>query len=557
MTLILISGFFCILLLMAASAGMLFLKAEGHRGLAIEITWFVVFVVAFVLFRYPFLRSNLQLNPDEGQVLAQAVRFSTDWMPWRSVDGTTSGPFNSYIQAWPLLFGMFPDYRTARATSAILVIASVFFLHVGLRRVLCPASSLIILNACALFFCLATERELVHSSSEHLPMALCALIFTLSVWAARTNSPGLYFGVGLLLGCLPFTKLQVAPIAVAFVAVIVTFLIFHRGVADKHRRILFASLGAGLLSMPAMVLVPVIVAGCWRDFVIRYIIFAINYKPATPANPLVNLAELLYYGGSATAFLFSVVLGLGLVVEMAIRRVGGKGAWGGLAAALTIAAGAGFAVLKPNQPWLHYLLLLVVPAILLLASCWQLAMPAMSRDPRTKHRVATLLAVALVMPQLLVYAARRVPHHYLKQMYSESAPADPVVDFIRAHQTEGEALEVWGWMPSYYVLSRSRSATRDVIGHAMLQRNAHSRYYLDAHLSDLEKSRPKLFVDAVGAFHLADWPPDSEIRAEVVAPVDEWLLSNYTKVAEYPLKAPADPVRIYMRKDMAAELRKP
>ena len=61
--------------------------------------------LAVLIFRWPVLFVPMELNPDETQMASQAMKYLLDFVPWRSVDGTTSGPLNSWLLAIPACFG--------------------------------------------------------------------------------------------------------------------------------------------------------------------------------------------------------------------------------------------------------------------------------------------------------------------------------------------------------------------------------------------------------------------------------------------------------------------
>ena len=64
-----------------------------------------------------------ELNVDESQMLSQGMKFLVDPMPWRSVDGATSGPLNSYIISLLLLVGISPGYLFVHWLATALVTA--------------------------------------------------------------------------------------------------------------------------------------------------------------------------------------------------------------------------------------------------------------------------------------------------------------------------------------------------------------------------------------------------------------------------------------------------
>ena len=64
-----------------------------QRALFFCVTMFV----ALVAWRWRSICYEGEINLDESQLLAQAMRYKADLMPWRSVDGGSSGPLNTWL----------------------------------------------------------------------------------------------------------------------------------------------------------------------------------------------------------------------------------------------------------------------------------------------------------------------------------------------------------------------------------------------------------------------------------------------------------------------------
>jgi hypothetical protein len=558
MTSLLAGGFVCIAFLIALAAAAYFRDFGRNRPVMMESVWFSLLALALLSFRFPFLRINLEMNPDESQMLAQAVRFSQDWLPWRSVDGTTGGPLNSYVLMWPIPFGIMPDYRTGRVTGLILILTAIYSLHVGLRQILGRAASLCLMLAPTLLYCLAIEPDLVHYSSEHVPLALCGMAFAFAVTALRKGSRVMFAVTGILLGALPFAKIQTVPIAAVAAAVISSGVIVERDTTPTCRIRKCGAFAGGLAFVPMLILVPVVTAGHWRDFWIRYIDFALNYGPAVSASRMATLYTLCVDGLTATPF-FASALGGALLCLVCVPQFVRHGIrTGPLVAALVLGAASMFAVLKSNQPFPHYLHLLVVPSMLLLAAAYCAMTQVFHESQRSVRVLTALLVVWLVLPQLGAYAARGLPHKFYADWYAADTPRNHVAEFVRRNRRDGDSLEVWGWVPSFYVMSQTMCATRDSIGHAVLLKSPHSHYYLATHVSDLRESMPAFFIDAVTEVsHCPEWPPVSEVRATVTPMVKDFLEEHYTSVGQAAQGGAATPLRVYVRNDRLADFNKP
>ena len=82
------TGLFCAYVFRAA-------RRPAGNGLTAALDFLVLF--CFLLaWRWPFLLSAEEYNPDESQFIAGAITLAQDPVFFRSVDGTTSGPLNFY-----------------------------------------------------------------------------------------------------------------------------------------------------------------------------------------------------------------------------------------------------------------------------------------------------------------------------------------------------------------------------------------------------------------------------------------------------------------------------
>ena len=73
-----------------------------HRAVVSALLVFAVLLA----WRWPFLLSADEYNPDESQLIAGALTLPLDPVPWRGVDGFTSGPLNFYPLLIPHLVGL-------------------------------------------------------------------------------------------------------------------------------------------------------------------------------------------------------------------------------------------------------------------------------------------------------------------------------------------------------------------------------------------------------------------------------------------------------------------
>ncbi|HUB66987.1 MAG TPA: hypothetical protein VL981_05835 [Candidatus Methylacidiphilales bacterium] len=172
--------------------------------------WFLAFMAAALFAcRYPAFFYPEHLNPDEAQMVAQAITYESHPVPWRDVDGGTAGPLDSYTLLWCVPFGFQPTYLTSRFFELLLVLGMLIFLYGASRHVAGDLAARLGLLPAFVFLAVTAFGEFIHYSTEEVSVFLAgAAVFLLTGWRRR---PGSFFScaaVGFILGLLPFAKLQ-------------------------------------------------------------------------------------------------------------------------------------------------------------------------------------------------------------------------------------------------------------------------------------------------------------------------------------------------------------
>ena len=173
--------------------------------------WIFIALLALSLFwlRYPILFYPRYLEIDEAQMLSQAITFQSHPIPWVDVDGTTSGPLNSYVLLWCVPLGLHPTYFTTRLFGLFCLAGMLGLLYLACQSVAGTRLARLCVLPTFLFFGFVTFYDWVHYTSEHLSLFLLAWVIYL-LTRLRRSSDSLYCIslLGLLLGITPFAKLQ-------------------------------------------------------------------------------------------------------------------------------------------------------------------------------------------------------------------------------------------------------------------------------------------------------------------------------------------------------------
>lgn len=572
-------GFYWILVILATLALVGWI-ALGVRAAAQEKPlrhsgW--VFAVLLLLFlaawRWPFFLAASEYNPDESQFIAGAMALAHDPVFWRSVDGVTSGPLDFYALLPLHWLGLPLDYFTARVTAVLLTWLTLLFVqHLFRARAPAAVAQLAVLPG-AVFFATATAGDFVHYSSELVPLALLAL--------AASQIERRPLAAAFVAGCLPWAKLQAAPLAVGVVGWQLWQVWKNRPVGSPRRWRRGAAL-IGLAAAPTLLGVILVAAfGQFGHFYRRFFLQNVTYVQAgMPLGKVVQeMTHFIRESGHFYPWLWATLLLLALFGLIYFRQQAkpppqvwrdlaehakGKGfitasVWAGLifllgagtthvhkerklpstfwlGAALTLLAVV--CILTPARSSLHYLLFLTVPLTLwagvLLCDLWN-----SGNSRRLLSGLAFLCAVAPFYPQMGKPAPDMVGH--LAEHWRH--PYTPLGQVLRHWHQPGARLALWGWLSYAYVESGLPQATQDTVSQWCILEVPQRKYYQATFLSDMRRNRPEVFVDAVGPgspyFH------NRATQAHEIYPA----LADYVR-EHYRLVVDLNLARVYVRTDV-------
>jgi hypothetical protein len=544
------------------------MPATLRVGVPYSVLAAVALIAVISLLRLPWILFPHELNVDESQMLAQGMKFLLDPVPWRSVDGTSGGPLNSYLISLFLLLGVRPGYVFVHLLANALVCLQLLTAHQTLLRLSVGSKRT---AACGilpmiLFYGFTDQADYLHYSSELLPALFLALAFLcFVVWldeyrdGSRASQSLLLFLAGLALGAVPFCKLQALPIAATLgCAVLAASLSVKRHSPKLSQRIVQSTvLCAGALLPAGVILGTVAWAGALRDFWLSYILGNLAYAgPQNWTRTLTHLDRLANRALFQPLFLIDA-LALVLFVYARFRRnsfaLSSTERW--VFGSLLLYGGAAlFAVSRPATYFPHYTILALHPVTYLGAALLSRVAPLLRLKHQARLKIAYTLGASVVA---VVIAAQILSGITAGFSRPESQPDSneriaEVVENLK-NKWPVSSMAIWGWVPGVYVLTGIPPATRDAIGHFVISKGPLQGYFRKRFVNDLRSKVPDLFIDAVapGAFmwhwtRSDGYESDDELRSFVDA--------NYALVAELSFKVGtkvvAKPVRFFARRGL-------
>lgn len=494
-------------------------------------------VLCFVAFRWPLWFVGKELNVDESMMISEALTLRHDPMCWRSVDGTTHGPLDTYPLLLARVVGLALDYQGARIVGAGLILILIYSCYRAVaasgRESLARAAVLPIV--CFLSF--TTFDDFVHYSSEHVPAPLLAVGFCLvaselarpelrKAWSLR------WAAAGLVLGAVPMAKLQGAPIAIALLAVAALFDLAPSGISFRNRLRRLVVLVSSASCVTLLFVGIALLSDSWQDAWKSYIVHNLFHAQRQSATYMEMIRKFCSDEGGFAPFAAGCAVMAGTALPLALFGSTVAKRFAVLTMLFLVASLA--ATLAPGWPYSHYLLFAAAPIGLMAAAIWQAAYQVAEQRWSHQRGVRILLILLLggagIFPQ--IYARVAAPHPYVGQLASyQELSSDPVASEILRYAKPGESLGMWGWMCRYYVLTGMPQATREAHTRMQLEFSPEAGYFRYRYLRDITRNRPPVFVDAVGPnnFTFADrsWATHERFK-----PLAAFIAENYRQVAD-------------------------
>ena len=518
--------------------------------------------------RWPFLLCPTYINPDEALFSSCGITLWHDPVFWRSISASTSGPLNVYPLLIPKLLGFSFGYVPARVVGLLLVLGTISCLYFTARKFMCLMLARMSVLPVLTFFAFAVNPDFVHYSSEHVSLLLLsASVLALAVFVSSSRRHGwMTFAAGLVVGAVPFAKLQSIPLGI--VMGFSCLLVLWGCKSPLQNRLKDCAIyAAGVMVVPLFFFVMTMATGCFDHMLNSYLLANANY-----AKRGLSLAASI---GAFPKFLvmnrmFSVWLGLqlaaGLLLLIVVLLLGGMKSFKSFSVKLPIFSAAllivaAFSVIAPGRHYGHYLLYLTIPSALWLMACtacfgqWANSL----KKPLQIQAVTTFLMVGLVSVVSMLWLYKTAHERNLGGLEKfTSYRGTPAGNAIRNLGLSGQSLAVWGWMYELFVETDMWSATSDSVLTYSWVRTGRPEdtnnilpnyldvtpgYFKNLYIADLAKNKPPVFVDAVsphGFFYV------DRLRHgyETFPPLAAFINGNYHLITE------VDGVRIFIRNDL-------
>lgn len=553
---------------------------RGRR--AAWLLWTLASIVMMMAWRWPYFVGPAILNPDEAQIIAGAITLKSYPVFWKYVDGTTHGPLTDLPLLVANLFGVPLNYAGARFVGGAMLVLAFAGAARGLSWIYPPRAVRLGLSALLFFWATVSYYDFTGYTSEQASIALLLI----AVWPLLAGLLGADYPLrrrlvllglgGFLLGCVPYAKLQGVPsgMALGFLALVAA--LRAPRLPQRHRRQLALACFAGALLPSALLGLYLWIYGLRGHFWASYVLNNLLYASADGLSWGQVLQLLWAFMDAAPGFQWVVVMFgafAAAAVVASVRRAPAPRRWPWLAAVrprlweyfirrwqwqpwssqsgsilgalgLVLLASL-YAAVGRHQLYGHYLQYVMLPvalgSIVFCGELWR----HLARHPRWLSTVPALVLALVIFPLASIRSKRADPEMlgwwtaHGGEWRSRTSLA------IARLARPGDTMAVWGWMPYFHVETQLPQATREAHTYRQIEPSLMRHYYRLRYLGDLRRSRPRIFVDAVGG-HNFSYGEDRKACAHESFPELRELIDR-----DYVLVETVDSCRIYLRKPQA------
>jgi len=489
-------------------------RTEPRRLGVLDVAAPFAFGATIIASRIPAIICDCELNVDESQLIAQVRRYQLDLLPWRSVNGDTGGPLNTWYLLLAHLLGMPLEYAWVHALSAATLAVTVILGFLTARRFFGPTGALFGGVAGTLWVSLHQVSDFVQYASELVPILLVMVALAFVGRSFRCDVLGSF-----ILGLMPWAKLQVVPIGAAIGLWLVARTLWPdtRDAPAPGTRVLRAAALVLSAALPSIVMIcSVALGGAWEDCRRAYFETNLSYAGEAHLVPFLRRAlDCAVLSSTVAPWILALLLGAFIVPwrhGVRLRFAHWQG-FGVLMVAVVSASIIAWA--RTRTEWAHYDFFLL-PGLILATG----AIMEPGNAGASGSGLSLALAVALFAAYALALARPAFGYgSLLLETSRRPQEADGLLAAIRALVPEYRTMAIWGWRPSVYVRGHLTPPTRQANCGFLFLDSPNRHFLRERYAEDLKRSLPDLVVDSGGMSFEKYWHGLHAVETSEVAPV--------------------------------------
>jgi len=494
-----------------------------------QSAWLFLFggLVAFIITRFA-LQPTYEQNIDTSSWISSAISAARSDAPfWTLLNYSDSRPLTIFPLFVLEFFGIAVDWAVAGRVGVVIWSITIVFFYLTLCCWFTNWRALFYTLPLLVFQATNLEDDLMAYNSEHI----CVLMLAVGCWALarfeKSRKPlWQYIAIGFWLGMLPFVKMQTVPMGLVLGLGFAFFSFQHR----YYWGIFWLVIGSILptLLVNLYYFQKDDIATFWNDYFWNYYYYSFTQtysKVAVYSRFGPRYIFQFFYISPYTRVFWLFIAGVliaGLIAWFK-KRNNDKSHTSNVASAqmhwlmLLFCFSSFYAVLQAGNPFTHYLLLLVVPALLLAA----LLMQHFSKIQARRLWLFFIVAIGLEgINNLRTYSPKTPPAIPVEEI----EVSRKIQQLIKANQK----MTTWGYADRFFVWSRVAAGNR--ISHTFWAYwpNPMIAYRQQQLLEDLEQNRTEWFLDFSTSSIKIDFSNSSiEMNQE------KFRHDNFSKIAYY------------------------
>lgn len=482
----------------------------------------------FAWFYFPIIVFNNSINLDESVFVVGAMKLADFPLYWKYVDGNTSGPFTFYlITAFFELFHLPYDYINLRILGFLMASFGLFFLFLAIKKVFDTQTALVAILPTTFFLAQTQNYDFVHFSGERVPMLLLSFCFYLFVKLNKDKNKAIWLIVllGLLLGAIPYTKLQAAPIAFCFVPF--SLLILKKNAKNTVLKVALFLLSGLIASFIVAILL--INSDHLNESFRAYITNNLSYGDLLPWYEI--LWNDLYQNKNPFLLVLIGLTGFWLIIRPNVKYPREVILFISLLLFVTL-----YCIYKPGASFDHYLLFLLLPFTLFFALNFHL-LKTLIINGKWGKMIISLLIIAVSFG----FTGIKFHNAFISTSLEKPIKQSDVSKKILEYTKPSDQLIIWGESSKIYLETKLLQGSKWCHSYWGMYSPEIQNQFKSAYLEEVKSGNFPVILDA---HKINGFINRGNNGIETFPELYNYVENNYK------LEADIDEMRIYVRKDL-------
>ena len=505
-----------------------------NKILKFDIVYMAIGLTFIVIERF-FTFYCLKTNTDESFHLAIALKYIHGDNFWIDIDPSSVGPLNTLLFSFISIFTGEMSYFTAKITTLSVICISFILLYLSFIKIVPRTIACLISTCFAIHMCIPSGSTSISYNSEMILLPLLSLwLYSHLMW--QKGSKYWMYLEFLVIGLMPFGKLQFGPVALLLFIVGISLLI-KKELINKNDFSLKNLIKITFLPSICSAL-PLIVISLdaymhngliwfYRFYFLNMISYInVDHLSWNDSPSQIVFDHLVFFWTDRFFLYFLSAFDFILIVACLLTRK----YFIAIFCLLFIGISA-YEVVKPLFYFLHYTNIMIIPLFV----CGALLLGKLNS---AKCYLLAITAYIFVAGYYIADFKEDIEYRELWLNRSEyKSPWNNIAMDIKKMADENDRLVVWGWLDELYVNSELPGGTAEIaIGGfvpSMDINRIYPKYTKEKFIDDIINNKPRFIIDTPSPVTPTYNSYDYSINH--FSDISELIKENYHVVKEYVL----------------------